>query len=256
MIIRDTLTSNRTYYVSTTGNDSNTGLDAANAFLTIQKAIDVVSNTIDNMGYAVTIQVADGAYNAPLTLKAYVGSGLVTLQGNTSTPSNVTITISTSGANCIAATNGSHTWAVSGFKLSTTGSASHSLLVLSSSLTFATLDFGASAGNHIVADRNSTVVASGSYAISGGAGAHVISYDSTVDLRNRTVTITGTPAFSSSFAAANLCGVLQAESMTFSGSATGPRYSVASNSVISCGGGANYFPGNSAGSTFTGGQYI
>ena len=43
---------------------------------------------------------------------------------------------------------------------------------------------------------------------------------------------------------------------TFVGSATGARYSVALNGVIqTTGAGASYLPGNSAGSSATGGQY-
>jgi hypothetical protein len=43
---------------------------------------------------------------------------------------------------------------------------------------------------------------------------------------------------------------------TFTGAATGKRYDVTENGVIStAGGGANYFPGNAAGTTATGGQY-
>lgn len=39
--------------------------------------------------------------------------------------------------------------------------------------------------------------------------------------------------------------------------ATGPRYSVIANGVIdSAGGGTGYFPGDSAGTTATGGQYV
>jgi hypothetical protein len=44
---------------------------------------------------------------------------------------------------------------------------------------------------------------------------------------------------------------------TFAGSATGPRYVVSLNGVINTfGGGASVFPGNSAGSIATGGQYV
>ena len=44
---------------------------------------------------------------------------------------------------------------------------------------------------------------------------------------------------------------------TFSGSATGKRFEATVNGVIySSGAGASYLPGNAAGTTATGGQYI
>jgi hypothetical protein len=44
---------------------------------------------------------------------------------------------------------------------------------------------------------------------------------------------------------------------TYSGAATGKRYAVATNAVLNTnGGGANYFPGDVAGTTATGGQYV
>ena len=71
-----------------------------------------------------------------------------------------------------------------------------------------------------------------------------------------TVSLTGTPAFFR-FANAQTLGVIEATLATFSGSATGVRYNVVNNAVISTnGGGANFFPGNSAGSSGTGGQYV
>ena len=61
--------------------------------LTIQKAIDVVA-ALDLSIYDVAIRVADGTYTAAATVKApWVGSGAVTLTGNTTTPANCIITV-------------------------------------------------------------------------------------------------------------------------------------------------------------------
>jgi hypothetical protein len=49
---------------------------------------------------------------------------------------------------------------------------------------------------------------------------------------------------------------ISSANVTFSGAATGARYFANMNSIIQTnGGGANFFPGDSAGSTATGGQY-
>ena len=62
--------------------------------------------------------------------------------------------------------------------------------------------------------------------------------------------------FRSAYAYVESAGVYQSYSMTFSGSATGSRYTVNLNgAVYTAGAGANYFPGNAAGSAATGGQY-
>jgi hypothetical protein len=92
---REVLTANRTYYVRANGSDSNNGLanTSGAAFLTIQKAIDVVA-ALDLSIYDVAIRVADGTYTAAATVKApWVGSGAGTLTGNTTTPANCIITV-------------------------------------------------------------------------------------------------------------------------------------------------------------------
>jgi len=67
---------------------------------------------------------------------------------------------------------------------------------------------------------------------------------------------TRTPAFPGGFAQAQYGGLTQAFNDIFSGSATGPKFTSTVNGVILTGGaGINYFPGNSAGTIATGGQY-
>jgi hypothetical protein len=69
-------------------------------------------------------------------------------------------------------------------------------------------------------------------------------------------TISNNPNFSNSFAYAMTGSLVSFYAASWSGSATGRRYFVESNSIIeSYGKGANYFPGNSAGQAITGGYY-
>jgi hypothetical protein len=70
-----------------------------------------------------------------------------------------------------------------------------------------------------------------------------------------TLTLTGTPNFSVAFADVS-GGELQCYGMTFSGSATGIRYSVGNYGIIiTNGGGASYLPGSTAGTQAVNGTY-
>ena len=95
---RELLIADRTYYVRTDGNDSNNGLanDSSNAFLTLQKAADVVNNDLDLQGYKVTVQVADGTYAPSIYGEATmrfenVTTGDVLVLGNAGAPENVIV---------------------------------------------------------------------------------------------------------------------------------------------------------------------
>lgn len=252
--VREILTGNRTYYVRTNGNDSNTGLEntSGGAFLTIQKAIDVAA-ALDCSLYNITIQVADGTYVAnTITLKNIIGSGSVTIQGNSGTPANVVI-----DGGFSKATPGT-TYTVKDLKIiKSSGSAIIGILSQGcAKIQFSNIDFGAGLTYQLYATQMGNIVCTGNYSITGAAGYHVLVRDTSfVSIESKTVTITGTPAFTAYCYAINF-GNLIANGCTFSGSATGQRYNVSINSLIfTNGGGANYFPGNSAGAAATGGLY-
>jgi hypothetical protein len=254
---RERLTAARTYYVRTDGSDSNTGLadTAGGAFLTIQQAIDTVSGTLDLSTYAVTIQVADGTYTGLNTLKSVVGSGTVTIQGNAATPANVLI--NTAGDGFLNGTGGLQ-WSVKDLKVQT--SAGYAIHVSGSgnSVGYGNLVFGACASGHVYAENGARASAVGNYSITGSATIHIgAGRGGLVGVYGRTLTLTGTPAFAGGFANVASLGNILIGSCTFTGSATGPRYYLASNAVIDTqGAGASYLPGNSAGSAATGGQYV
>lgn len=252
--VRELLTAARTYYVATTGSDSNDGLSAGAPFLTIQKAVDVVCS-IDGGVQAVTISVADGTYTAGVALKAPVGSGTFTIQGNTTTPANCVIS-PTSGSAITA--NGAGKWTIKGVKLTTT-SAGRGIIALGSStqLSISYIEFGSVNYEHIYLSNGAALSIGGAWAISGSAIAHIlVSSGGQFNAGGITCTITNTPAFSNGFATASNLGVIVVVSLTFSGSATGKRYDATTNGVIQTyGGGASYFPGNASGTTATGGVY-
>ncbi len=252
--VREQLTATRTYYVRTDGSDGNNGLanSSGGAFLTIQKAVDTVA-ALDLSIYNLTIQVADGTYGgAVLVSGPWIGSGTVTLQGNTSTPANALL--STGANDCITVGSGG-TLTVTGFKLTNSGAF---LLHSGGAIRFSLLTFGACGSQQLRVTDGGRITATGNYAIDGGAGNHWSAVgNGIVRVQSKTITLTGTPAFSTAFANADLGSTVLVNGNTFSGPATGARYSATNNAVISSGGaGATYLPGNAAGSTGAGGQYV
>lgn len=249
--VRERLTAARTYYVRTDGVDTNTGLanTSGGAFLTIQKAIDVASD-LDRSGFAVTIQVADGTYTGANVISGIVGNGSLTIQGNSGTPANVVI--STTSSNCFSITGVTNTVTIKDLKVQNTTSG-YGIFLDNAALSFTNIVFGACVTAHLRCSNGSSATATGNYSITGGATRHVMAYyGSRAYIIGKTITITGTPAFSLYFAEASASSLLYMTANTYSGSATGPYYHVKWNSAIVS---DAQFPGNSAGSTASGGYY-
>lgn len=244
---REMLSANRTYYVRKDGSDSNDGLtnSAGGAFLTIAKAMTVAA-ALDLGGNAVTVQVGAGTYAEAVTLAPLIG-GTGTLIGDTTTPSNVVI--SATSAHAVQATNGNRAWTVRGFKLTTTTAGYGLHINNGSAITYNNLDFGAASGGQITVLNVSSAICTGNYSISGGAPWHWFGdSNSTISSDADTITLSGTPAFSTAFAFANGSAMLKLDANTFSGSATGKRYQVQNGAVIFVNGaGTSYLPGNTAG---------
>lgn len=245
---RLTLSTDTTYYVRTDGSDSNTGLadTAGGAFATIAKALSVAS-ALDTANFQLTIQVDAGTWTIQVLLPRMVGGKIPILTGVGST------TISTGDV----LNDGATPWQVNNMKFVV--ASDYSLHARNGGvIQFSGIEFGASGGeSHIFSEDTSAVRATGDYSISGGTtSCHVIAAHGYVAIGQVTITLTGTPAFATAFARATAAGYLWAYHTTFSGSATGPRYLADINGVIfTSGAGATYFPGNSAGSITTGGQY-
>ena len=259
---RELLTAARTYFVRPDGSDANTGLanTAGGAFLTIQKAIDVAA-TLDLGIQSVTLQVAAGTY-ARVVLKKLTGAGTVAIRGDETTPANVVISTADAGQPAVGA-DGVQGYALSGMRLTTTGSAASAIYVSNQSAIKVKLcDFAASASTHMWADNLSKIELTGNYTISGSAAVHfqagansVIAPTNGLSL---TVTLSGAPAFGAFFAHAFYGALVYAFGITFAGAAaTGSRYYAQTNGVVFVNGsGASFFPGNAAGSTASGGQYV
>jgi hypothetical protein len=264
---REVLTANRTYYVRTDGNDSNNGLTntAGGAFLTPQKYYGTVA-ALDKNGYSVTGKLADGTYTitSPMIAKSGIGDGSVILEGNTTTPSNVVITTSTdltTDRGMLYFDLQPNLHILKGFKLVSVPSVNQRGIYVrgGSKVEYESLDFGSFGGtysNHIRIDSTGSVVCTGNYSITGGAGSHwFTSLLGNLLCTGRTITLTGTPAFGGdAFCSATRKSVCQVNANTFSGSGTGKTYNAIELSLIFATG--TTLPGNISGTTATGGQYV
>jgi hypothetical protein len=260
---RERLTAPRTYFVSPAGSNLNDGLTPGTAFLTPQRAVDVVFGALDLAGFNVDIQLADSTAYAGVDIASpQVGAGLVTLRGNAVTPANVRLTHAGAGGpgselfGAVAA-RAKVRLHVRDVEVRSTTSGNGLFAQSGGHITYENVDFGSCVGAQVLATGpGSFIQATGNYRITGGAGQH---YNGNalgeVRVQGRTVTLVGTPAFSSAFARADFSGLITANGNTYSGVATGQRYLAEQNGVIVTFGGANAFPGNVAGIARTSGLY-
>lgn len=250
------MTEDRTYYVRNDGSDSNDGLtnSAGGAFLTIQKAVDIIAGTVDSGEFQVTIQVADGTYIAGATFKRTVGSLPPIIRGNTTTPANCLVAPTSGG--CVVHSVVAK-WHIEGFKFSSAAGASLITVSDGASLTHAFMDFGTTTGSHMLLARSAVVIANSDYTISGSCSRHIsASYNSVARVRSRTITITGTPNWSAAFIEYFACSTILFDLNTFSGSANGKRYAGTLSAVLDVSTAPiNYLPGGISGTAITGAIY-
>ncbi len=112
----------------------------------------------------------------------------------------------------------------------------------------------------MVADFLGVIAVLNNYSVTGApaGGVHAeAAVKGQISMQSIALTITGSINFGI-FAFATTLGAIYSALFTFSGGTpTGTRYTANGNAVINTnGGGASYFPGNAAGSTATGGQYL
>ena len=261
--VREQLTANRTYYVRTDGSDSNNGLanTAGGAFLTIQKAVDIVAG-IDLGVFNATIKIADGTYPNAVVLKPLIGAGECSIEGNITTPENVLINPVAPAGNNVFSTGGGlkgSTYRVRGFKIECATAVIFRIGF--GTLYWADIDFGA-ASIAMISDAGSRCEAVGNWSISASQSIHLrCTNGGNLFAANRTISISGNPAFGdaavNAFISVSRNSSAVALNCTFVGSATGRKYYADSNGVVDSGGaGINYFPGNIAGVIYTGGQYL
>lgn len=243
---------NTTFYVATTGNNSNAGTNAA-PWLTLQFANDNLLKNYDLNCFQATISVGNGTYAGGLTASGLMVGQIsaLAITGNVGSPSSVVIQGAILAQYIPLSITGFQLTLAVGYQLSSS---------VGGGISFGNINFvgAGSLSAHIHADIGGTFASIGPCTLSGGAAAFILidGPGCRVNLTHA-FTITGTPNYSVAFVQVLQIGFLLASGSTYIGAATGVRYSVASNAVIYTGaGGATFFPGNSAGTTATGGQYL
>lgn len=260
-------------YVRTDGNDNNDGgaNTAARAFLTIQKAIDTVTaRYATSASFSVRIVLGIAGTYAAAKNDRYPGS--ITIEGGGGGSYFITGGDVSIGAPCsFASRTGRVTLkgvnlintAASGFAVSAASLGGYLFLdavSITSSLN------NASYVPIYIAERG-VLSLSTSFVLNGGDGT-TRTMRTFIQVGTGGV-FNGAPAAMTAFIATTnfIAGFVEAQmsgvaifagiSLSPAGSFPGPRYSVYANGVINTyGGGANFFPGSSAGSAATGGQYL
>jgi hypothetical protein len=231
---------------------------SSGAFATIQKAADVVFGSLDLGGFDVTIQLADGSYSAGVMMKhPQVGAGLVTIQGNASSPANVVLSNSSAAVLAVIHVENGANLHIQNVEIQST-LRSGLLARANGFISFAGIRFGTIQSFHIYADDHGYILCSGNYSVVGGGIGHMgAGGGGGFRCQARTVTLVGTPVFTGVFAEAAISGFLIVNGNTYSGSATGKRYTANLNGTILAGGaGPNYLPGSTDGTVTSGGQYV
>lgn len=255
--LREVLTSARTYYLRTTGNDSNDGLTTETAKLTPGGVMAAI-NALDLNGQSVTINV-DGSFGNLNINRPLVGGTTINIVGSGTTTSR----IGTSGvALAISAP----------------------VIVQPESIEFygstATISMGGGARVNINSGKTirSTMTSPSTRHINVGAGCYFYCFSGTLELGGNsprflhisegaqsliyttTYRSTGAVAFSTAFIECADAGAVTTNGNSTvdaaAGAITGKRYNVITNGVIKANANASLFPGDVAGTTATGGQYI
>ena len=229
---RTLLTTDTTYYVATTGSDSNDG-SISTPFLTAQKAYDFICSSLDLGGRVVTIKMADGTYAAGITaLQAPVGGSSVVFNGNSTTPSNVVMT----GNMCAVLAGVQIT--VTNMKSTTTSGATLTSAHAAGKLIYSGITFGGTNGNSQqisvynagYAEMNGPCTLSGLTANHAWVARHGYLYIAS------SLTFQNSPNYVNGFFVVAAGALVVVRTFSFSGTVSGLKYNVVTNAVIDSGG--------------------
>lgn len=255
------LSAPQTYYVSTTGSDSNNCLTSGTACATVNHVISLVQ-ALNMNGYNVTINVASGTYTTGIAGGTLNGSGTLYIIGNISSPSSVVISPPTGEAIAVSGQN----YVFEGFTLVTSaaGSPPHIGACVragaGSNIVLYDVALGPCYSSGIQADPNSfTSVYGTGYSgyinlvgnmpyVASSTGGSILFGQTNVNITPSTFT------FTDFFLATNIGQIVgPLGTVTISGSVSGTKYNASLNGIINMGGACSSLPGT-GGSTSTGGQ--
>jgi hypothetical protein len=267
---REKLTANRTYYVRSDGSDSNTGLvnSAGGAFLTAQAAVNKCV-TLDLAGFNITIQMVNvttpQTYTGTVTVSVPFLGGVVTLQGDNTTPSN--LVWSTGGSNGITVSGRGCRLDVSGFKMTTSSGGAAALLASDGGLLRIVnrFEFGAVSGACMQAQTAGEIQNFASAAgttphmkMTGNIGNLASAQSGGIVLHDNVTTDIAAGLTCVNFLASFVAGYIQHVGDTYTTSTfTGPKGIAQSNAIVDLGGGATTaIPASGTFTTSTGGINI
>lgn len=235
---------------------ANDGLAVGSGLATIAHGMLTSCNAIDMQFRTYTLQIADATWTVPVQLcnmtgySTQGGHSELVISGSLSGSVPTGNTIISTTANNFSSVGLYTPWRIQGFKMtSASGSCiqgdGHSFIYVGNNI------FNGCAVSVMQASFYSFVEAVDVFSVTAGGGSVLAAvYSSLVDAAITTITVTGTPAFSQGFAVAIDNSVIQTQSTTITGSATGTRFSTTNGAAIDTGtANVNYFPGNVAGST-------
>jgi len=266
--LRIKLSGDLTLYIRTDGNDANNGLanTAGGAFATIQAAWNAVQQQYDPNGFTVTLQLGIAGTYVGAAFRGYTGT--VVLRGDPANQDNYIISFQAVGSQSWNISNKISTLALVGLKLERASAVPFTDFLLLTdfggvtTLTNVTLSFtsGGAGSYHSVTYNGGQLFILGPIKLVGSSSspfyATALSILSAAGSGPWTVTIVGTPTYNNGFVWVDQSRCNFA-SLTFVGTFVGQRYGVFLNGVIQVSpGGANFFPGTTAGNTASGGQYV
>lgn len=259
--IRIKLTAPLDLYVAIGGSDTAAGTSSILPLATMQGAWNLLGNVYDLGGYMVTVHVAPGTYNTPLSCTGMLpgsatgGGGSVLFIGDLDDPSNVIVNVAGNAISTLSTAR----IAIQGMELR---AANGTCLYAdyNSEITFGDIHFGA-ANYHMVAQNSSNIINVGRpYAIVGDAlTAHMEAFSgSSITTINMTCTIAGvchTVNFATAYSSGHIFAI-GAAYLNPSNLVIGGRYSADMNGTIdTASGNPAFFPGTVAGAVSRGGQY-